>query len=1178
MLIPLLVAGAALAVPIRAAAPDPCNKIQYAAPMLGSDVMSCFNHFPATQTLASSIVNNLLAYLQIYPSINLATTLSGMSIVTALEAIANDATLTTEYAVQSAIAKAFNHLNDAHTVYQNAQCFSVIQFMQPWVMGARYTPGDRVPVVYLKDSIAASTIFSPGHSVLKNVGAVATAFNAKWKKLLGVDPTSYKGYSVIAVDGLDTITAMQRYGVDYIGTGHSDESRFMYSLASTQYVAGSLQVVDGAYYSTSTFLADQQPVRNYTLTSPDGSTNVTISVPWLALLTDPYLDGQTVTSNDYYNAYCVSADAAASSAGAKGSQEHQRHHNKKHSGGHRRPDASGRRRPDSGSHSTHHNGKHSNRNMGSGGVVGSRHDANNVLDYLYHKGEAQGSPAARNWHGYRSPGIQIVPVSSSVAAKGAAVVKYLPSTSASTSTTVAATGVTTHSKPGYAGAPPVTKVVTGARFGTPPASKDKKTGTVVTSVSSAAVKVVHEVKSGTSTSVTKSVIATSSAVASSARKHQYGSLKDGSTPGTATSTQKHNSTPTHGGASVAAAPTHQHDKHKHDHPQHQHDHQHSYDQHRHSGHGSYDSKHGHPDSPSASPSSVLQKPKDEKHGHDHATTAAPASTQKPQHDANAHAPANPTATAATSFAVYKAPEHHNQQSTSTQNVLYTVAAAYGAVPPVYAFENKTTKSPNRLHGRSLVRPEGVPIFPGLAGMPSPRPKPAAKANGRTSSGATTASSTPALRPGSPITSRKHAPPAATAARAGSSQTYTQTTTAPVLSGGPPPTLVYGDTWTGFYTIHNSTVGIFVLSSFEPSGDLNEDVLTSWLGGMARGLTRLENLGVKNLIVDVSGNGGGIICAGKALLRYMFPASSFVQFDIRLSDFDLWLINNGDRAARVDPSYMFQINGQAIAVGSNDSTTGLADILKAQKPSTRNGITEQFSGAFDIDCVDPFFKWMDAMPQLRKGWQPANVAVVGNGFCGSTCAETVRSMRDRLGIKAYVYGGYSATPYQPTQFEGGSVVDMNTISTGTAIVKKLADGGAAKGATPARIPVPFAGPAIGQVLWWESYSGGSSRSDVSTPEEWIPEPADGKVYVSDSTDIVAGWYGVASLMVNGTAVDVMPTQGPKYGPSAFTTAVATATAGVAAGSKGSSNAATRSEGGCSWAVGVGVLMAFAFMAI
>ncbi|KAJ3214038.1 hypothetical protein HDU67_002132 [Dinochytrium kinnereticum] len=350
---------------------------------------------------------------------------------------------------------------------------------------------------------------------------------------------------------------------------------------------------------------------------------------------------------------------------------------------------------------------------------------------------------------------------------------------------------------------------------------------------------------------------------------------------------------------------------------------------------------------------------------------------------------------------------------------------------------------------------------------------------------------------------------------------------------PPSQPIVSDLGAAFYMLRGNKTAVFALPGFEPGltpdQDLTEDSLVSWMSTVAKGLKSVQDAGAENLVMDLSGNGGGVICMGKTVLRHMFPTSQFVQYDVRMSDENSYLLGNANTFA--DDQNAFILDGQVVPSGYNSSANAgrvvverASDVRRALNATT--ALTERVSGRFGIDCF-AFETIMRRFTRLPRPFEPSRVAVLSNGFCGSTCGESVRSLRRQFGVKTFVYGGGGGQrPFQPTAFEGGSVLQYSQMliaSDGIVRSTRTAPDSPEQPPTDPTstllLPLAFPQPVIGQVLHWQSYTdfisptNGSSPTKTSTgiPDEWWTDPADYYLPVEDPTDIVKAWMGVAASL-------------------------------------------------------------------
>ncbi|KAI8848947.1 hypothetical protein BC829DRAFT_489736 [Chytridium lagenaria] len=291
-----------------------------------------------------------------------------------------------------------------------------------------------------------------------------------------------------------------------------------------------------------------------------------------------------------------------------------------------------------------------------------------------------------------------------------------------------------------------------------------------------------------------------------------------------------------------------------------------------------------------------------------------------------------------------------------------------------------------------------------------------------------------------------------------------------------------DKYSAFYVLPDNT-GVFKLTTFEFDKD-RTNIRRKWVPTIVQGLKSLADLKVKRLIIDVSGNTGGTICIGKALTKLLVPSADFVRFDIRLSEANAFLMKYA-KAIPIKESNVFTLDSSFIETTQTlKSKDPYSILLKNNTNQIKRGtITETFSGPFHIGCAE-----VDAIfGSLKVPWKTSDIVVVGNGLCGSTCAMTGRALREQGKIKFYTYGGYNGgKPFQPTAFEGGSVLQLGAILDSTRAIRKV-------------------------MVKEKATSYSSHGGNVKTPDEYIKHPADGHVVVKDVTDLATIWQRVAAIM-------------------------------------------------------------------
>ncbi|KAJ1552401.1 hypothetical protein HK405_011468 [Cladochytrium tenue] len=346
-----------------------------------------------------------------------------------------------------------------------------------------------------------------------------------------------------------------------------------------------------------------------------------------------------------------------------------------------------------------------------------------------------------------------------------------------------------------------------------------------------------------------------------------------------------------------------------------------------------------------------------------------------------------------------------------------------------------------------------------------------------------------------------------------------------------------DASNAFYSLDGST-GVWVLKTFMPE-DTSDTGLMNWLSNITTGLASLEQLGVTRLLIDVSNNGGGIICIGQALVNYLMNDQNVVHidYDMRSSSQLMALVHHTVEGSFANSTTMqsqvFTLTN--LATPSGTAMTTPEDLFSAGREFVRGGVQGLYTNAFiDSECTSfqQLLTSSQQFAQLSGGWGFSNVALVSNGICGSTCAAFGRTLRDQFSVPAFSYAGASGAAFQPTSFEGGSVAHFDALLDGAA------QAAAAYGADDiAGAPTAFPLPVDGSIAFWEGYS---MLVNTQVPAEWVPDPADYHLTnVADPTDPVAVWTAAAAQL-EAIAQSGAGTRGGNYQlPTTTTTSTAAA---------------------------------------
>ncbi|KAJ3194963.1 hypothetical protein HDU67_004538, partial [Dinochytrium kinnereticum] len=215
--------------------------------------------------------------------------------------------------------------------------------------------------------------------------------------------------------------------------------------------------------------------------------------------------------------------------------------------------------------------------------------------------------------------------------------------------------------------------------------------------------------------------------------------------------------------------------------------------------------------------------------------------------------------------------------------------------------------------------------------------------------------------------------------------------------------VQSDPYNAFYMLDDGVTGVWVFASLSPVGTFS-NIFPEWVVNVTTGLVALQDAGARRLVVDVSGNGGGYVCASKAFTQYLINNTDINLYNFRLT--------NPMRALLKTDFYGPSLSNIALA----NPTDSLVTTTTSQ---TRGGVLGEFSAMWSVPCNSRAVV-NTAFPPLRRKFLPEEMAFVSDGGCGSACAILVRSLRDQHGIRAYVYGGPEPKPFTPTAFEGGTI--------------------------------------------------------------------------------------------------------------------------------------------------------------
>lgn len=228
----------------------------------------------------------------------------------------------------------------------------------------------------------------------------------------------------------------------------------------------------------------------------------------------------------------------------------------------------------------------------------------------------------------------------------------------------------------------------------------------------------------------------------------------------------------------------------------------------------------------------------------------------------------------------------------------------------------------------------------------------------------------------------------------------------------------------FYLLKDKKTGVLALGSFSDS-DYN-----AFLDSLLSGLVSLKSQGATQLVVDVTNNGGGFVCAAHWLHRIIVGPKSTTTPQAGLDT----QARNGPLAQLIvkeiiknnlDPDVELLYNPLQWTNANHQPFGASDDWLQPLVPKTINGKADAFSQRLGQECQPNGFP--ANIPDTAL-FDPKKVVIVSNGRCASSCSLFSITMAKHEGVKTVVVGGKKGTQQQYCGIVGGQSTDFSTIDT------------------------------------------------------------------------------------------------------------------------------------------------------
>jgi len=242
----------------------------------------------------------------------------------------------------------------------------------------------------------------------------------------------------------------------------------------------------------------------------------------------------------------------------------------------------------------------------------------------------------------------------------------------------------------------------------------------------------------------------------------------------------------------------------------------------------------------------------------------------------------------------------------------------------------------------------------------------------------------------------------------------------------------------FYYLNETQTGVLALGSFIAASP------TEFKQNLLTGLQNLKAAGAKQLVVDITNNGGGYVCVAHWLHRIIAGAKSTTE-----PQAGLYTETRAEPLARAitaaiatgaDPKSELLYNPINWAFGNNTPFPENYDWLKDPVGKVINGYEDFFSQKLGQEC-QPF----SPDPPAEVLFDPKKVAIVGNGRCASSCSlfsvslswfsqKAFLTRLDQIamskleGAKTVVFGGRNTVRQQYCGTVGGQSSNFATINS------------------------------------------------------------------------------------------------------------------------------------------------------
>ncbi|KAG0339615.1 hypothetical protein BG004_006745 [Podila humilis] len=228
--------------------------------------------------------------------------------------------------------------------------------------------------------------------------------------------------------------------------------------------------------------------------------------------------------------------------------------------------------------------------------------------------------------------------------------------------------------------------------------------------------------------------------------------------------------------------------------------------------------------------------------------------------------------------------------------------------------------------------------------------------------------------------------------------------------------LYRGPYASFHLLSDGATAVFRLGTESPN--VLDSKRSGFYDNIDRGFASMEAAGATKVIIDLQNNSGGIICWGRYVLQTLFPQTVDAPYLYNL---------RASRLAQALAQATF-----AYEQSANSPYEGLVDPETGSEVEDDSwmipGITlPGRQGVFSKKVTDRFCSVVEEIKGSEDDtmFNPENIVILTNGFCGSTCAVLALQLHERYGVRTVAIGGHHGQSMTFASFPGGAVQANNT---------------------------------------------------------------------------------------------------------------------------------------------------------